>query len=134
MADDDDLDLFGQPIGKHRRRGESPFAETRAAIDDALQRVEENAEEYWKARALEAVTWCARTHQEFTADEVWERLEQLNVEGPHTPAALGPIFLAARRAGVIEKTGRWQPLSRFSRRHRALMIWRPAPVRGFQVI
>jgi alkylation response protein AidB-like acyl-CoA dehydrogenase len=100
-----------------------PFAATRVATDASIQQVSENAEEIWKVSAFGAVIWCARQFKTFTADEVWERLDELGVPGPHTPSALGPIFLQAKRDAVIKNTGEWQPLSRFARRHRALRIW-----------
>jgi hypothetical protein len=102
---------------------DDPFSATRAATEAAIQQVDEHADEVWKAAALAAVIWCARHYTTFTADEVWDQLDMVGIPGPRTPSALGPIFLQAKRAGAIQSTDRWQPLSRFPRRHRALRIW-----------
>lgn len=121
-------DIF-EPLTGERR--DDPFRETKAATSAAIQQVEENAAEEWKAEALMAVMWCAKRFPQFTADEVWDRLDSLGVSGPHTPSAIGPIFLQAKRAGAIERTNEWQQHSRFPRRHHALRLWRstiPTPL------
>jgi hypothetical protein len=101
----------------------NPYERTRAAISDALRRVEDNAPDAWKAAAFLAVVWCARTYPEFTADEVWVRLALQGVGFPPTHSALGPVFLDAKRLGVIENTGRKQKLSNRSCRHGDMTIW-----------
>jgi len=99
----------------------NPYERTKAAISDALQRVEDNAPEAWKASAFLAVVWCAHNYMDFTADEVWARL---GYDFPPTHSALGPVFLHAKRLGAIENTGRKQKLSNRSCRHGDLTIWR----------
>lgn len=101
----------------------NPYERTRAAISDALQRVEDHAPDAWKAAAFLAVVWCARIYPEFTADEVWIRLTMQGVGFPPTHSALGPVFLAAKRLNIIENTGRKQKLSNRSCRHGDMTIW-----------
>lgn len=109
-----------------------PFANTRASINDALQRVSDSAPLDWSIEAANAIIWCAKTYLEFTADDVWARLDELEVEHPHTKSALGPLFLSAKRDGTIENTGRLQPLSCRPCQHRTLIIWRSLIIDGKQ--
>jgi hypothetical protein len=95
-----------------------------AARDDGIARGDTHAHPRWKVRAYCAVVWCAENLDVFTADQVWERLEADGVDvSTHNPSALGPVFLAVAREGLIVKTGR-MPLTRNPRRHRNLVEWR----------
>lgn len=110
--DDDDDDRFDRP------------EDVEAARADGISRAEEHADAAWKATAYLAVLGCAATFPDgFTADEVWASIEAKGDVSTHEPAALGPVFLRASRAGVIVKTG-GQRRSRFARRHRDLTVWR----------
>lgn len=88
-----------------------------AARSEAINRVDQHAPTDWKARAELVVEYVARTMREFTADDLWEHIEQ-----PPTPSALGPVMLRASRDGVCAKSGR-VVLSRNPKRHRDLTIW-----------
>jgi hypothetical protein len=83
--------------------------------------------EAWRAAAWLAILDCARRRPDFTADDVIERLDRL-AGGPetHSLAALGPLFLRAARARLIEKTGGHRP-TRIARRHRDLVVWQAGP-------
>lgn len=97
---------------------------TAQARDAAIASVRSNAPERWRRRAGIAVEWCAANLVDFTADDVWAFLaEAFPDERPHHPAALGPIFQDAARAGLITKTGE-ERLSGLKRRHRNLTVWR----------
>lgn len=81
----------------------------------------------WRSAAREAIRNRSVALDDFTADDVLEALSSAGV--PLTGvnlAALGPIFLAAARAGEIRKTGSLRP-SRFARRHRDLTVWERSP-------
>lgn len=93
--------------------------EARAARDEAIERVDDNADAEWKEDAYSVVMRLAKVGKPFTADEVWE---VLGLGGTHEPAALGPVFLRAAKASAIVKTGRLVP-TRFARRHRELTEW-----------
>lgn len=110
----------------------NPYERTRAAISDALRRVEDHAPDAWKAAAFLAVVWCARTYPEFTADEVWIKLAMQGVGFPPTHSALGPVFLDAKRLNIIENTGRKQKLSNRSCRHGDMTIWHSCIVNNNQ--
>ena len=97
-----------------------------AAKADGIQRADDHADAEWREQAFEAIQWCARMRITFTADDVWERLGESDAS-THEPAALGPVFLRASKAGLIVKTGGQIP-SRNHRRHRDLTVWRKKPV------
>ena len=97
-----------------------------AVKDEAIDRADNHADESWKHAALVSVRWCAHMHPDFTADEVWHRLEEhYGLEATHEPSAIGPVFLRAARAGVIRKTGELRP-STNKARHRDLTVWTKA--------
>lgn len=98
-------------------------AQVRAARDDGITRADAHANDEWRDTAWRALCACARDLDVFTADDVWARLD--GPELTHNPSALGPLFLAAARQGLIVKTGR-MPLTRYARRHRNLTEWRAA--------
>lgn len=100
----------------------SPPDTATAARMEGIDRSGRNADPAWKAAAADAVAWCASNLADFTADDVLERLAELGAPPTHNLAALGPVVLAAARAGTITKTGEWR-LSRIARRHRDLVVW-----------
>lgn len=109
--------------GDDLSRERAAMAATKAATEAAIAQVDENADEAWKAAALEAIRLCALEHTEFTADEVWVRLAERPDLSTHEPAALGPVFLRAARAGWIHNTDRRRKRSILAQRHRELTIW-----------
>lgn len=74
--------------------------EASQALDEALKRVDANADDEWKSIALRAVGWLAMTQERFTTDDVWAVLIDRK-EATHEPRALGPIMLRARKLGYI---------------------------------
>lgn len=92
------------------------------ARDEAIGNADAHANPQWKATAREAIRWCAAAYTDgFTADHVLRYLAERDVY-THNLAALGPLFLAASRAGEIRKTGEQWP-STIPRRHRDLTVW-----------
>jgi hypothetical protein len=79
------------------------FVEANEALDEALNRVDANADEEWKTTALRAVGWLSMTQDRFTTDDVWAVLVDRE-EATHEPRALGPIMLRARKLGYIAGT------------------------------
>ena len=77
--------------------------EATQALEEALVRVETNADDEWKTTALRAVGWLAMTQPRFTTDDVWAVLVDRE-EATHEPRALGPIMLRARKLGYITGT------------------------------
>jgi hypothetical protein len=93
--------------------------------EDAIKRVDAAAQQQWKNAAIMCLRWCAEQYDEFTADEVWEKLEASFPDvSTHEPAALGPRFRDAARRGWISKVpGRMRSHSKFGQRHRELQVW-----------
>ena len=96
-----------------------------AAKVAGIKRADENADPGWKVAAFDAILWCARMRPTFTSDAVVQRLADRGELDGANPAALGPVFLRAAKAGHIVKTGRLIP-STIPRRHRDLTEWRAA--------
>lgn len=77
------------------------YTEARAARDAALEQVEANADESWKEAAYGAVIATASELQQFTADDVYDRMPA--GVSTHEPRALGPVMLRALKEGAIVK-------------------------------
>ena len=81
----------------------SPSIESsRAQRDEAMERVEANAEMEWKIEAKRALWRRIRTKQPFTTDDLWDD----GLTKPREPRALGPIVATAKRKGYLIDTGR----------------------------
>lgn len=91
----------------------------RAATAEAIDRVEANAPVDWRAEADAAIRSVASRFEAFTADDVWDT----GLTIPPTPSALGPVFRAAQKAGIIAPTEQAVE-SRYAHRHRKLKVWR----------
>jgi hypothetical protein len=74
----------------------------------------------WLDAALVVVEGLARKIDEFTTDEVWERLEHPPREG----RLLGALMHAAKRAGLIDPTDRHRPSRRPNVNRRPVRVWR----------
>jgi hypothetical protein len=94
--------------------------------EEAIERVDDNADPLWSLRAKEAVQEAARRHSEFTSDEVWEILDERGVIRPVTPAAIGPIMRKAAAACLIRNTNRIRE-SKQTTNHRKVTIWETLP-------
>lgn len=101
-----------------------------AARDDGIARVDENADEVWKADAFEAVRRVASVKATFTPDDIWKS----GLRKPREPRALGPVMLRAIRAGLCERTDKLVPSSNpkqhrnMIRVYRSLLVEQPPPV------
>jgi hypothetical protein len=96
-----------------------------AVRTEAIGRADDHADAEWKAAAAACVEQCAATCADFTADDVWARLDaDFPHLATHEPSALGPVFLRASRAGAIVKVPGVLRPSRYGRRHRDLTVWR----------
>ena len=85
-----------------------------AAADEAIKRVDQNADEGWK-RAAESIVWeFAQMPGGFTTDDVMDGLDGMGVV-THDNRALGPVIRRMSRSGVIHEVG----MTRSRRRHGA---------------
>lgn len=75
-----------------------------AARDEAVDRVERNADSDWKTKAYEAGKRLARDNKFIISEEIWDAL---SVEGvtTHEPRAMGPIMRRLQADKIIEPTG-----------------------------
>lgn len=81
--------------------------------DEAIGRVENNANEAWKVFMLDLVRQHATTNERFTADKVYDRYETIpGAPTTHEPRAFGAVIRRAVTAGYIKKTGRFLPSTR----------------------
>ena len=93
------------------------------AKQDALSRVEQNADLDWKQTALEVVKQCALRSPQLTADDIWSELANIAI-GTHENRALGPVMNAAQRAGYITPTNEFVKCKRVSRHHTDIRVWK----------
>lgn len=93
--------------------------EAERARDEAVDRVERNAPDAWKRRALEAVRYVASRRGEFTTDAVWDL-----VGTPPEPRAMGAVMQAAARSRICAVTDRTHKSVRKECHTRPLAIWR----------
>ncbi len=92
-----------------------------AERDEALTRVDENANAQWKQTCTNVVLLLARTRLTFTADDVWFYLEKHHDVSTHEPRALGAVLNQLSKAGRIHPTGGYAPSVR---RHAApIRVW-----------
>jgi hypothetical protein len=84
--------------------------------------VEANADLNWMAAAHTAVALLAMNCDEFTTDEMWAALRE--VDATHEPRAMGAVMRAAARHGLIVKTDRVRNSVRPECHARPVAIWR----------
>lgn len=82
-----------------------------AEREAALAAVAAHADVDWKVVAREVVVELAHRGIPFTGDDVWAKLDQLDVE-THDNRALGAIMTTLAREGRIRKTGKYVPSKR----------------------
>jgi hypothetical protein len=75
-----------------------------AARDAALKQVAANAGENFRCRALRFVVAYLREHGERSGEEVTDAVWNAGIEA-HDRRAMGPVFVALLRDGLIERCG-----------------------------
>lgn len=91
--------------------------------EEALARVEANADESWKQTASLVVYLVARQNEYLTSDDVWHGLEGATVS-THEPRAMGAILKRAAKDGIIAATDDWRVSSRPECHGRPVRVWR----------
>lgn len=99
------------------------FVEAKRRKEEAIVRVDANADEDWKSVALKAVGWVAMTHITFTTDDVWLVLSGRDAS-THESRALGAVMLRAAKIGYIESTDQYRPSIRPEAHQRPVKIWK----------
>lgn len=85
-----------------------------AAADEAIQRVDRNADEGWKMAATQAVWDRSRMSVPFTTDDIMDDLDNMGVV-THDNRALGPVIRRMINKNVITEIS----MTRSRRRHGA---------------
>lgn len=93
----------------------------RALRDEGVAIADENADQWWKATADQAIDHLAATGRPFSADDV----RALGVPDPVSPRAWGARFLAASKQGRITPVGYVQS-ARPSVHAHPIRLWRGA--------
>jgi hypothetical protein len=78
----------------------------RKESQDAIQQVEDNAEDDWKDLALEAVHVTCMQRESFISDDVWVCGD---LPSTREDRALGPVLMKAAKLKWCEKTDRVRP-------------------------
>ena len=90
------------------------------ARDRAMAQVEGAADDAWKAAALDAVRRAALAMPDFIVDQVWAFIPA--GVSTHDSRAMGPVIMAAKKAGIIEASDAFRPSPR---RHASPQrVWR----------
>lgn len=111
MVEWEDVPLFDE-------NGQPNIQKGRDLRDAALEQVEANADPDWNDRAKVALQRLALSQPIVVADDMWKHIER-----PREPRALGPIFMWAKREGLLAPTDRYVACTRPSRHVAPLRVW-----------
>lgn len=89
----------------------------------AIDEVEQNAKIEWLNKAVEVLTYVAKTNFYFTSDDVWAELNKRGIEKPHSPSALGAVLRRGWKSHICEKTGKYIPSTQPSNHQRDVAQW-----------
>ena len=99
------------------------YAEGLRLADEGMIAAIEHAGDTWRDQAETAVRTVARMRLTFTSDEVWDFMQSHNYPEPPNRSALGAVFKALGKAGVIRVTGEWRNSARPETHTRPLRVW-----------
>lgn len=97
------------------------FDEAGQARDEALARVEANADAEWIGAARRIIL-AISAGGEFDTDHVWKGLELAGVS-THEPRALGSVMRRLAKEGEIRKAGTYRPSTRPECKARPIAVW-----------
>jgi hypothetical protein len=93
-----------------------------AARDEAIDRVEKNAQAEWLDAAYRAVKSLAANRDEFTTDDVWVLLTEWG-HSVREPRALGAVMRKAAKDDLIQASGRYEKSERKVCHRNPKMVW-----------
>lgn len=111
--------LFAAPVPRPTQ-----VARARKQRDRAVERVESNADDLWKAEAWSFMLRFCEEHELVHVDDLWDA----GLPTPREARALGPLMMRARKAGLIAPTGQSRPSVRSHLSSKPL--WRSLVYRG----
>lgn len=83
------------------------------ARDEAIDRSDQNSDPVWRDAYYTALCDVARVKETFTADDIWERLAEMeHVPNTKDNRAAGGVVMKAKRDGVIRLTNSTEPSRR----------------------
>ncbi len=96
---------------------------------DAIEQVNEHANEMWKKAAYRCVEFLAHHRDDFTTDDVWEMMDRLFPKlSTHEHRAMGAVIVRARSAGLIEPADkRPRPSVRPEAHRNPKTVWEGTP-------
>jgi hypothetical protein len=90
--------------------------------EEAINRVESNADPGWMNAAAIAVKRVALKLDTFTTDDVWDELGYVS-NTTHEPRAMGAVMRNAARAGIITATSGYRTSKRGECHGRPVRVW-----------
>lgn len=101
----------------------TPPKSGRQLRDEAIDRVESNADAGWMERAEQILReLCCEEKREFlTTDDIWAHLGD---DEPREPRAMGAVLRRGCSLGIIEATDRMEPSKRAKNHARKIAVWR----------
>lgn len=91
--------------------------------DNALQQVEANANQEWTELVLQIIKLLANEKDEFTSDDVWQKLSDYPNITTHQPSAMGAMFRTALRLQFIASTDKFVSSQRPVSHSRPIRVW-----------
>lgn len=102
---------------------QSIYDQAERAKQEGMEVSYRNAESVWKNAAAARLRWLAEHCREFTSDQVVTYLDDQGITTGNN-SALGAIFTAAARMGIIQATGYYKESTRPSRHQAPVRIWK----------
>jgi hypothetical protein len=120
MTVEDILRSYGVPL-VHTPHGINAATQAR---DEAIDRVEKNADPDWAEAAYLACCLVAEDQQFFTTDNVWEKISTAFPQfKTHEPRAMGAVMRRAAKDGVVSPTDEYVRSDRQECHRRPMMRW-----------
>ena len=95
------------------------------ARDEAVKKVDEHADDYYKACAWASLERHARVNLEFISDEARVRMEAEYPDAEtHDARVWGPLMKRAQSEGIVEPTDRFEKTPRASNHSAPKRVWR----------
>lgn len=100
------------------------IAQTR---EEAIQRVEHNADGDWKAVAYSTGLRLAQSRETFTSEDIFDAMPP--TVSTHEPRAMGAVIRALKRDGIVAATDRFVTSTSLVGHGRPSRVWRSMLIR-----